>query len=100
MLNSTNKKPTVLKFAVTATFAAALACAPFALAQEHEHGKQDLTAAPEKTATAEIVDLRCYLNHAAMAENHAGSGTNAIKAAGPVGMLKNGKAQSVAGEHK
>ena len=100
MLNSTNKKPTVLKLAVTATFATALACAPFALAQEHEHGKQDLTAAAEKTVTGEIVDLMCYVDHGAMGEKHAGCGTKCIKGGGPVGIVENGKAYVVVGEHK
>ena len=100
MLNSTTNKVTVLKVAVTATFAAALACSPFALAQGHEQGKQDLTAAAEKTVTGEIVDLMCYVDHGAMGEKHAGCGTKCIKGGGPVGIVENGKAYVVVGEHK
>ena len=40
MFNSTNNKPTVLRVAVTATFIAALAASPLAIAQEHEHGAE------------------------------------------------------------
>jgi len=38
MFNSIPSKPTVLKVAVAATFIAALAFSPMAVAQEHEHG--------------------------------------------------------------
>src|SRR5437762_14050548 len=100
MSNSTNKKPTVLKLAVTATFAAALAGAPFALAQQHEHGKQDLTAAAEKTVTGEVVDLMCYIDHGAMGDKHSACGGKCIKGGGPVGIVENGKAYLVVGEHK
>jgi hypothetical protein len=100
MQNSTNNKATVLRVVVTATFAAALACSPFALAQEHESGKQDLTAAADKTVTGEIVDLMCYVDHGAMGEKHAACGTKCIKGGGPVGIVENGKAYMVVGEHK
>ncbi len=100
MFSSTNNKPTVLKLAVTAIFVAGLAISPLALAQEHEHGKQDLTAAAEKTVTGEVVDLMCYVDHGATGEKHAGCGTKCIKGGGPVGIVENGKAYLVVGEHK
>jgi len=100
MFNSTNDKAAVWKVAVTATFIVALATAPFALAQGHEEGKQDLTAAAEKTVTGEIVDLMCYVDHGATGEKHAGCGTKCIKGGGPVGIVENGKAYVVVGEHK
>jgi hypothetical protein len=100
MFNSANNKPTVLKVAVVATFTAALACSPCALAQADEHGKQDLTAAAEKTVTGEVVDLMCYVDHGAMGDKHAGCGTKCIKGGGPVGIVENGKAYLVVGEHK
>src|SRR5204862_7402042 len=100
MFNSTNNRPTVLKAAVTATFVAALAVSPLALAQEHEHGKQDLTAAAEKTVTGEVVDLMCYIDHGATGDKHASCGTKCIKGGGPVGVVENGKAYVVVGEHK
>jgi len=100
MFNSTNNKAAVWKVAVTATFIVALATATFALAQGHEEGKQDLTAAAEKTVTGEIVDLMCYVDHGATGEKHAGCGTKCIKGGGPVGIVENGKAYVVVGEHK
>jgi hypothetical protein len=100
MFNSSPNKPGVLKVAVVATFIAALASAPLATAQGHEEGKQDLTAAAEKTVTGEVVDLMCYVDHGAMGDKHAGCGTKCIKGGGPVGIVENGKAYLVVGEHK
>jgi hypothetical protein len=99
MFTSSNK-PTVLKVAVSATFIAALASAPLALAQAHEQGKQDLTAAAEKTVTGEVVDLMCYIDHGAMGDKHSACGNKCIKGGGPVGIVENGKAYLVVGEHK
>jgi len=99
MFTSSNK-PTALKVAVAATFIAALAFSPLAVAQEHEHGKQDLTAAAEKTVTGEVVDLMCYIDHGAMGDKHSACGNKCIKGGGPVGVVENGKAYLVVGEHK
>jgi hypothetical protein len=99
MFTSTNK-PTVLKVAVAATFIVALAVSPLALAQEHEHGKQDLTAAAEKSVTGEVVDLMCYIDHGAMGDKHSACGNKCIKGGGPVGIVENDKAYLVVGEHK
>ena len=99
MFTSSNK-PTVLKVIVSATFIAALAIAPLALAQEHEHGKQDLTAAAEKSVTGEVVDLMCYIDHGATGDKHSACGSKCIKGGGPVGIVENGKAYLVVGEHK
>ena len=101
MFNSSHSQPSVLKIAVVATFIAALAVSPLALAQEHEHGKQDLTAAAEKTVTGEVVDMMCYVDHNAVGEKHGQScGAKCIKSGGPVGVVENGKAYLVVGEHK
>ena len=101
MFNSSPSQPSVLKIAVVATFVAALAVSPLALAQEHEHGKQDLTAAAEKTVTGEVVDMMCYVDHNAVGEKHGQScGAKCIKSGGPVGVVENGKAYLVVGEHK
>jgi hypothetical protein len=100
MFNSINNKPTVMKIAVTAIFVAALAISPCGLAQGHEEGKQDLTAAAEKTVTGEVVDLMCYVDHGAIGDKHAGCGTKCIKGGGPVGLVENGKAYLVVGAHK
>jgi hypothetical protein len=101
MFNSSPSQPSVLKIAVIATFIAALAVSPLALAQEHEHGKQDLTAAAEKTVTGEVVDMMCYVDHNAVGEKHGQTcGAKCIKSGGPVGVVENGKAYLVVGEHK
>jgi hypothetical protein len=98
MFNSTNNRPGVLKVAVTATFIAALACAPLAIAQEHEHGSD---AAASKEVTGEVVDMMCYVDHNAVGEKHGQScGAKCIKSGGPVGVVENGKAYLVVGEHK
>jgi hypothetical protein len=98
MFNSTSNEPTVLKVAVAATFIAALALAPLAVAQEHEHGK-DATASKE--VTGEVVDMMCYVDHSAMGEKHGQScGTKCIRSGGPAGIVSEGKAYLVVGEHK
>ena len=98
MFNSTNNKPTVLKVAVAATFIAALAVSPRAIAQEHEHGSD---AAASKEVTGEIVDMMCYVDHNAVGEKHGQScGAKCIKSGGPAGIVSDGKAYLVVGEHK
>ncbi len=98
MFNSIPSKPTVLKFAVAATFAAALAISPLAAAQEHEHGKD---AAASKEVTGEVVDMMCYVDHNAVGEKHGQScGAKCIKSGGPAGIVSEGKAYLVVGEHK
>jgi hypothetical protein len=98
MFNSTNNKPTVVKLAVTVTFIAALACTPFAIAQEHEHGGG---TAASKEVTGEVVDMMCYVDHNAVGEKHGQScGAKCIKSGGPVGIVSEGKAYLVVGEHK
>jgi len=97
MFNSTKLKAfrTVFSVIVIATFATA----PLALAAEHEHGKAD--AGAEKTVTGEVVDMMCYLDHNATGDSHGSScGAKCIKNGGPVGIVENGKAYLVVGEHK
>jgi hypothetical protein len=87
------------KIAVAAAVAAALIISPFAIAQEHEHAKTD--TASEKTVTGEVVDMMCYVDHNAMGDGHGSScGAKCIKNGGPVGIVDNGKAYLVVGEHK
>ena len=98
MFNSIPSEPTVLKFAVAATFAAALAISPLAVAQEHEHGKD---AAASEEVTGEVVDMMCYVDHNAVGGKHGQScGAKCIKAGGPAGIVSEGKAYLVVGEHK
>jgi len=97
MFNSTNKHA-VLKVAVTATFITALAVAPLAIAQEHEHSAD---AGASKEVTGEVVDMMCYVDHNAVGEKHGQScGAKCIKNGGPVGIVSDGKAYLVVGEHK
>src|SRR5437868_9079551 len=98
MFNSTSNKTTVLKVAVTATFIAALAVSPLAIAQEHEH---DADAAASKEVTGEVVDMMCYVDHNAVGEKHGQScGAKCIRSGGPVGIISEGKEYLVVGEHK
>jgi hypothetical protein len=95
-------KPNVCKMAVGAVFAVALTLSPFALAHDpSEHGKENLSAGAEKTVTGEIVDMMCYVDHNAIGEEHGKScGAKCIKSGGPVGIVSDGKAYLVVGEHK
>src|SRR5438874_2864464 len=96
MFNSTRFKTfrTVFSALVIASFATS----PLALAHD-EHGKSD--AVGEKSVTGEIVDMMCYVDHNAVGESHGQScGAKCIKNGGPVGIVENGKAYLVVGEHK
>ena len=51
--------------------------------------------------TGEIVDMMCYVDHNAMGDSHGSAcGAKCIKNGGPVGIVENGKAYLVVGEHK
>ncbi len=96
MLNSTRFK--TFRTVFSALVIASLATSPFALAHD-EHGKSD--AVGEKSVTGEIVDMMCYVDHNAVGESHGQScGAKCIKNGGPVGIVENGKAYLVVGEHK
>ena len=98
MFNSSNSKPTLMKIAVTATLIGAFAVSPLAIAQEHEHGDD---AAASKEVTGEIVDMMCYVDHNALGEKHGQScGAKCVRSGGPVGIVSDGKAYLVVGEHK
>lgn len=101
MLNSTSKSAVAVKSIVTLSFTAGLLCSPLAFAQDsHEHGKEPLAAAATKTVTGEVVDMMCYVDHNAMGDKHSGCAAKCIKGNGPVGIVENGKAYLVVGEHK
>jgi hypothetical protein len=92
-------KQDLSKLALGAAFVVALTFSPFVIAEEHQHGKSD--AAVEKTVTGEIVDMMCYVDHNAVGADHGQScGAKCIKNGGPVGIVENGKAYLVVGEHK
>ena len=89
---------TFAKATVAIVFSTALATAPVALA--HDPGKENLDAGAEKTVTGEIVDMMCYVDHNAMGEKHADCAAKCIKGGGPVGIVSDGKAYLVVGQHK
>ena len=95
-------EPNLSKTAVSAMFVVALTLSPFALAHDPaEHGKETLSAGAEKSVTGEIVDMMCYVDHNAVGETHGQScGAKCIKGGGPVGIVSDGKAYLVVGEHK
>ncbi len=98
MFISNPNHPGIFKLATVVTISAALAIAPMALAQEHQHGTD---AAGSKQVTGEVVDMMCYVDHNAMGANHGQScGAKCIKGGGPVGIVSSGKAYLVVGEHK
>jgi hypothetical protein len=98
MFNATNNKYTLTKIAVTATLIGAFAVSPLAIAQEHEHSDD---AAASKEVTGEVVDMMCYVDHNAVGEKHGQScGAKCVKNGGPVGIVSDGKAYLVVGEHK
>jgi hypothetical protein len=98
MFNSTKNKPTLMKIAVTATLIGAFAVSPMAIAQEHEHGGD---AAASKEVTGEVVDIMCYVDHNAVGEKHGQAcGAKCVRSGGPVGIVSDGKAYLVVGEHK
>lgn len=96
MFNSTRYK--TFRKIFSAVVIASFAVAPLALAHD-EHGKSE--TAGEKSVTGEIVDMMCYVDHNARGGEHGQScGSKCIKNGGPVGIVENGKAYLVVGEHK
>jgi hypothetical protein len=91
-------------FAVAGIVSLALVLSPLALAHEHEQGasggKDTLNAGAAKEVTGEIVDMMCYVDHNATGDKHASCGSTCIKGGGPVGIVSDGKAYLVVGEHK
>jgi hypothetical protein len=97
MFNSTIPKS--LKVAVAAGFISALALSPVAFAAEQ--GKENLDASASKEITGEVVDMMCYVDHGAMGPEHGNKcGKTCIENGGPVGIVSDGKAYLVVGEHK
>src|SRR5437667_10489779 len=95
-------KPNLSKLVISATFVVALIVSPLALAHDPaEHGKENLSAGAEKSVTGEVVDMMCYVDHNAVGEQHGQScGAKCIRSGGPVGIISEGKAYLVVGEHK
>jgi hypothetical protein len=98
MYSTTDKVPKLMKLTVAIAFTAALAASPLALAAEQS--KENLDASASKEVTGEIVDMMCYVDHNAMGDKHASCGEKCIKGGGPVGIVSDGKAYLVVGDHK
>lgn len=96
MYSTTDRIPKFAKAAVVFAFAAGLAASPLALAQEPV--KAD--AGGSKEITGEIIDMMCYVDHGAKGAKHASCAEKCIKGGGPVGILSDGKAYLVIGDHK
>ncbi|HEX3818380.1 MAG TPA: hypothetical protein VHW03_08825 [Chthoniobacterales bacterium] len=84
-----------MRAGVTVAFTAALAASPLAFAAEPTSNSQG-----QKEVTGEIVDMMCYVDHGAKGAKHAQCAETCIKSGGPVGILSEGKAILVIGEHK
>ena len=97
MFNS--KFPQTIKVAVTAAFVATVALSPLAVRAD-EQGKDNLDASATKEVTGEVVDMMCYTDHDAMGEKHASCAAKCIRGNGPVGIVSDGKAYLVVGDHK
>jgi hypothetical protein len=61
---------------------------------------EEKAAAETKTVKGEIVDLMCYLDHAAKGDKHKGCAEKCIKNGGPVGLLSGEDLYLVIGDHK
>ena len=96
MFNSTIPKS--LKVAVAAGFISALAFSPLALAAEQ--GKENLDASASKEITGEVVDMMCYVDHNATGDKHSSCAAKCIKSGSPVGIVSDGKAYLVVGDHQ
>src|SRR5436305_11018173 len=74
---------------------------PLAFVRAHDHDADKSAASgSEKTVTGEVVDLMCYLDHEAMGDKHSACAGKCIKGGGPAGIVSEGKAYLVVGEHK
>ena len=97
MLYSPDRTSKWFQFSVVTTVSAGLLFSPLAFAHDE---KDKLNAAADKTLTGEIVDLMCYADHGATGDAHASCAAKCIKHGGPVGILSEGKAYLVIGDHK
>jgi hypothetical protein len=95
MYSTNDRVPNFMKVAVTVAFAAGLAAAPLAFAAEPEK-----SGGGETEVTGEVVDLMCYVDHNATGQKHQECAEKCIKNGGPVGIVSDGKAYLVIGQHK
>ena len=95
MYSITDRVPKFVTGTVVLALTAGLAASPLALAQEPA---KDASGSTE--ITGEVVDMMCYVDHNAKGDKHAGCAEKCIKNGGPVGILSDGKAYLVIGDHK
>lgn len=104
MLHSNSNRFSVSRFSVTGVFVIALALSPLTIVRAHEHegagDKDKLGADSAKEVTGEVIDMMCYVDHNATGDKHAKCAATCVKGGGPVGIVSNGKAYLVVGEHQ
>ncbi len=98
MYLNNERVPKWMKAGVTLAFSAALAASPLAFAVEPAKASTETGA--NKEVTGEIIDMMCYVDHGAKGAKHAECAEKCIKGGGPVGILSDGKAILVIGDHK
>src|SRR3954453_22237131 len=101
MANPVSLRLNILRF--TAILALVTSLASRVLAHDHDvaSGHKDaLDAGGAREISGEIVDMMCYVDHNAMGERHAQCAATCVKSGGPVGIVSDGKAYLVVGEHK
>lgn len=85
---------------ITALAAAGLFAAP-AFAHEGEKHDDKSGASKQVTVTGEVIDLVCYIDHAATGPDHADCAQKCIKMGLPVGIrTEKGETCMLIGEHK
>jgi hypothetical protein len=104
MFHSNSNRFSVSRFSVTGVFVIALALSPLTIVRAHEHegsgDKDKLGADSAREVTGEVVDMMCYVDHNATGDKHAKCAATCVKGGGPVGIVSNGKAYLVVGEHQ
>jgi len=80
--------------------AAVLLAATPLLAQEEKGAKEHHGGGETKKLTGEVVDMVCYIDHAATGEKHADCARKCINGGLPVGLkADDGKTYLIVGEH-
>jgi S-adenosylhomocysteine hydrolase len=87
-----------MKKTMTALLLATLVAFTTGLAIAQENAK---SSGQEVTATGEVIDMSCYLDHGATGEKHADCAKKCIASGLPVGIKANdGKTYLLIGDHK
>ena len=98
MFNSTNNRLTVVKSCSYCDIHRSLGVIA---AGDRTGTRARKRTSASKEVTGEVVDMMCYVDHNAVGEKHGQScGAKCVKSGGPVGIVSDGKAYLVVGEHK